>query len=235
MSFGLSHGKSLEPGSWLLTQDDLPPLSDDAISNPQLSHVDPRQWFDDPSLPFEIEIGSGKGTFLVDVAQRQRDRNFLGIEWAREFALYAADRLRRRSLDHVRMLHTDATEFLRWRVPAGICQVVHLYFSDPWPKKRHHKRRVVQDQFLEDVHRVLVERGELRVVTDHDDYWAWMQDHFDRYCDPSRTTSRFERGAFDASHNAGDSGEIVGTNFERKYRREGRTFNACVLRKISTS
>ncbi|MHC4975884.1 MAG: tRNA (guanosine(46)-N7)-methyltransferase TrmB [Planctomycetota bacterium] len=231
MSFGLSHGKTLDPGTWLLTQDALPPLRDDAVTNPQHSWLDPRQWFDDPSLPFELEIGSGKGTFLLDVAQRQQGTNFLGIEWAREFAVFAADRFRRHSLAHVRMLHADATEFIHWRTPTAICNVVHLYFSDPWPKKRHHKRRVVQDRFLEDAHRILVDNGQLRIVTDHDDYWHWMEEHFERFCDPNRQEHRFTRETFEDNHRAGGSGEIVGTNFERKYRREGRTFKACVLRK----
>jgi tRNA (guanine-N7-)-methyltransferase len=81
--------------------------------------------------------------------------NFLGIEWAREFYLYAADRVRRAGLKNVRMLRADATEFLRWRCPGGIVSVIHLYFSDPWPKKKHHKNRVVQDRFLAEVWRVL--------------------------------------------------------------------------------
>ncbi len=228
MSFGLSRGREFDVEGVGIEASSLPALPD-APSN--ADHLDPRRWFDDPSRPFEIEIGSGKGTFLVQQAELEPETNFLGIEWAREFWAYAADRIRRRGLHNVRMLHGDATEFLRWRVPDGIARVIHLYFSDPWPKKRHHKRRVVQDRFLEDARRILEPAGELRIVTDHDDYWAWMQEHFDRWAPlPPSPPGPFTRANF-ATPNSARPGETVGTNFERKYAREGRPFHAIVLKR----
>ena len=156
---------------------------------------------------------------------------------------------------HVRLLRADATEFLRWRCPAGICSVIHLYFSDPWPKKRHHKNRVVQHRFLLDAWRALTPGGELRVVTDHDELWAWDEAHFGMWCahrglrspgpesipgvppDMARELETipdppFERLDFDRPGSA-QGGELVGTNFERKFRREGRGFHAGVLRKLA--
>ncbi len=280
MSFGLGHGKPLDdaPGVVGIADTELGPLPDDIITNPESGWVDPRAWFEDPGRPFEIEIGSGKGTFLVQQADLEPGTNFLGIEWAREFYMYAADRVRRRresgSLMNVRMLHADAAEFLRWRCPSGICRVIHLYFSDPWPKKRHHKKRVIQHRFLAEAWRVLEPGGELRIVTDHDDLWAWDMAHFETWVLPrdtacsrgpeqgqglfedlidpgalasaraslpdmpeavcSRRASMpeppFELLGFDRPESAGE-GEIVGTNFERKFRVEGRSFHACVLRK----
>ena len=170
MSFGLGHGRTLDPapGLVLIGDDELGPLPDDVLTNPASARIDPRTWFPQPERPLEIEIGSGKGTFLLQHAGTQPETNFLGIEWAREFCHYAADRFRRRrqagEFANVRMLHTDATEFIRWRVPDGIVRVVHLYFSDPWPKKRHHKKRVIQDQFMAQAWRILEPHGELRVV-----------------------------------------------------------------------
>lgn len=246
MSFGLSRGRTLDPGDSGLRAADLPPLPDDAATNPDAARIDPRAWFDDPSRPFEIEIGSGKGTFLVQQAEAAPDANYLGIEWAKEFWLYAADRVRRRGLRNVKMLHADAVEFLRWRVPDGVARVIHLYFSDPWPKKRHHKRRVVQDDFLHDAVRVLQPRGELRIVTDHDDYWAWMEEHFARWCDAPAPGTPGTAHSEPGGERAGDApfvrlpfqraasaaaGEIVGTNFERKYAREGRPFHGAILKK----
>lgn len=230
MSFGLGHGRTLDdaPGVVGVSSDELPPLPDD-LSDVAARHVDPRRWFADPAKPFEIEIGSGKGAFLIQQGSADPGTNILGIEWAREFYLYTADRVRRRQLTNVRVLHTDASQLLRWRVPDGICRVIHLYFSDPWPKKRHHKKRVVQNTFLEDAHRILIPGGELRVVTDHDDLWAWDCAHFDRWCAAAHPM-RFDRLQFDRPESAGE-GEVVGTNFERKYAREGRPFHACTLRK----
>ena len=229
MSFGLSRGRTLDTSAAGLRAENLPPLPDDLATDPDAARLDPRAWFDDPDRPFEIEIGSGKGAFLVQQGELEPGTNFLGIEWAKEFWAYIADRLRRRGLRNVRVLHADATQFLRWRAPAKCARVVHLYFSDPWPKSRHHKRRVVQDAFLADVWRVLTDEGELRIVTDHDDYWLWMEDHFARWAPPTGD-GPFTRHDFAPPPSAGE-GEVVGTNFERKYRREGRPFHATTLRK----
>jgi tRNA (guanine-N7-)-methyltransferase len=232
MSFGLSRGRELDVSGVLVDAGALPPLPDNPLENPHGGWIDPREWFPDPSRPFELEIGPGKGAFLVHEAESRPEVNFLGIEWAREFCVYAADRMRRRGLENVKMMSVDATDFLRWRTPSGIVRTLHLYFSDPWPKPRHHKRRVVQDAFLEQAHRVLEPGGELRVVTDHPEYWRWMEARFDRWCAPDHEP-RFERRAFeDADRPAGArEGELTGTNFERKYREEGRDFFATVLRK----
>ena len=242
MSFGLSRGKGFDiaPGVVMVSDEELPPLPDDVMTNPDAGRLDPRLWFtlrgDDPSRRFEIEIGSGKGTFLVQHAPTTPETDYLGIEWAGEFCNYAADRVRRAQLGNVRMLRTDATEFLKWRVPAGIADVIHLYFSDPWPKSRHHKKRVVQDTFLADVWRVLKPGGELRVVTDHDDLWAWDREHFDRWCGSGPCPGHegpipaFKEEAFSKPDSVGE-GELVGTNFERKFREEGRSFHSTVLRK----
>lgn len=230
MSFGRGRGKALEPGAVGLAASDLPPLPDDVVEHPEKAWLDPRDWFEHPQRAFEIEIGSGKGTFLVQQAQLQPEVNFLGIEWAGEFYAYAADRIRRRQLANVKMLGADAVEFLRWRTPTACARVIHLYFSDPWPKSRHHKRRVVQDTLLAQAHRVLEPEGELRIVTDHSDYWAWMEEHFDRWTSPDHEP-RFERSSFERPASAGE-GELVGTNFERKYRVEGRPFHATILRRV---
>ncbi|MFT5424456.1 MAG: tRNA (guanine-N7-)-methyltransferase [Phycisphaerales bacterium] len=263
MSFGLGNGKPIDPAPGVVGVSkgpgcELPPLPDEAMTDPSAGRLDPRDWFADPARPFELEIGSGKGTFLVQQAELQPSVNFLGMEWTHEFYAYAADRVRRRreadnGLSNIRLLCADATEFLHWRCPANLCHVLHLYFSDPWPKARHHKKRVVQHAFLANAWRVLTDgsdtepvgkspAGELRVVTDHDDLWAWDRDHFDRWTTPAAwadlgieappgtTTAPYTEVPFDRPESAGE-GEVVGTNFERKFRREGRSFHATVLRK----
>jgi len=217
MSFGLSRGKTLDTAGFGLDQSDLPPFEN--------GRVDPRGFFDHPEYRLEIEIGSGKGTFLVKQAPLYTDVNYLGIEKTAEFYRYAADRMRRRSLDNVRILRADANEFIQFWCADTVAAVVHLYFSDPWPKKRHHKRRVIHDRSLQEFHRILQPQGELRLVTDHSELWAWYEDHADRHA------HLFERRNFDRPESA-DEGEIVGTNFERKYRREGRPFHAMTLVKL---
>jgi tRNA (guanine-N7-)-methyltransferase len=184
--------------------------------------VDPRNWFAEPSKPFEIEIGSGKGTFLLQETHKRPEPNYLGFEWTAEFYRYAADRLRRNHISNVKMVYGDATEFLHFWCEDAIADVIHLYFSDPWPKARHHKRRVIQDNTLALFHRVLKKSGVVHVVTDHDALWGWCEEHF------TRNTTLFDRVEFGAAKSA-DEGELVGTNFERKYKREGRPFHATTL------
>ena len=218
--------------------EELPPLPDEVSADPRAGYIDIRRWFPHPERRLEIEIGSGKGTFLIQQGAMRPETNYLGIEYAREFYLYAADRIRRRveasgELTNVRMLNFDAAAFLRWRVPDGCAAVIHLYFADPWPKTRHHKRRMVQDEFLRQCRRILAPGGELRIVTDHADYWAWMEEHFARWCVPFTTPDApggFERLPFDRAESAGQD-EVVGTNFERKYKREGRPFYGAILRR----
>lgn len=215
-----ARGKKLDVGLIGFDRSHLPPLGSGLF--------DPRTLFANPSHALEIEIGSGKGTFLVQQAACQPETNFLGIEWTAEFWRFAADRVRRRELSNVRLLHTDATELFRFWLPDEIARVVHLYFSDPWPKTRHHKRRVIQDETLRHFHRVLAPGGELRIVTDHVDLWKWDQEHVARH------DQFFEIRPFAPPASAG-SGEVVGTNFERKFAREGRPFMAMTLAKRERS
>lgn len=228
MSFGLARGRELDPNPIGITEAELGPLPDSITTDPASARMDIRRWFARPEAPLEIEIGCGKGTFLIQQALLDQSTNYLGIEWAREFWLYTSDRCRRQGLTNVRTLNTDASEFVHWRMQDESVRVIHLYFSDPWPKTRHHRRRVVQDRFLQDCHRVLTQGGELRIVTDHEEYWEWMEKHFARV-----TGTLFAHEEF-ARADSAEEGEIVGTNFERKYRREGRPFRACVLRKLSS-
>ena len=207
---------------------------------PELDHgpIDLREWFGfgetaaDPvetpgaagERPMDLEIGSGKGTFLAQQAVLEPDVDFLGIEWAKQFWRHAADRARRHGFPNVRLLWADATVFIRNYVGDGTLRRVHIYFPDPWPKKRHHKRRSVQAPFLRELHRVLEAGGDVRLATDHADYFEWMQEH------AARVDDLFERRPFERPESAGE-GELVGTNFERKYIREGRPFNAMILAK----
>ncbi len=236
----LGRGNVLDVGRIGVTREEFPPLPDAALSDREAGRLDPRGWFTHPQRPFELEIGPGKGAFLVNQCPAAPDVNYLGIEWEGEIYAYAADRLRRRGVENCRMLHADASQFLRWRCPAGICRVIHLYFSDPWPKTKHHKNRVVQDRFLADVHRVLAPRGELRVVTDHDELWAWDEQHFTRWTAPltaelaalsptlTAGTPAFTRADFVPPSWVGE-GEVVGTNYERKFTNREKRPHSCVL------
>jgi tRNA (guanine-N7-)-methyltransferase len=164
--------------------------------------------------PIELEIGMGKGTFLTEQAKSRPDVNFFGIEWANWFWRYASDRLRRNQCMNARTIRAEAGFFLREFVSPGTISVLHIYFPDPWPKTKHHRRRLIQPAFMPLVERVLSPGGRLQVVTDHLEYF-----------EPTVKGSNLTVIDYNRPGSANE-GEFVGTNFERKYRREGRPFYA---------
>src|SRR3954463_2344413 len=121
--------------------------------------------------PLEVEIGSGKGLFLAQASADHPDRNYLGIEVARKYAHYAAARLaKQQSVNGVVICGDALALFQRWFADASLT-AVHVYFPDPWWKKRHKKRRVMNEQFLRDVERTLVIGGRLHFWTDVEEYF----------------------------------------------------------------
>ena len=121
--------------------------------------------------PVELEVGFGKGLFLLNACQACPDVNFLGIEILRKYQLYAATRFAKRGLKNVRLVKADAREFLRHYVSDESFQAIHVYFPDPWWKARHKKRRVLNEAFLRDVERTLVVGGRLHFWTDVEEYF----------------------------------------------------------------
>ncbi len=126
--------------------------------------------------PIEIEVGFGKGGWLVAAAEQRGDVNFLGIEVMRGLQLYAATRLATRGLTNARVACTDAKWLLANCVATHSVAAVHVYFPDPWWKARHKKRRVFTDEFAASVERVLIPNGKLYIATDVEEYFGVMTD-----------------------------------------------------------
>lgn len=174
--------------------------------------------------PVEIEIGMGKGTFVTEQAKSRPDVNFFGVEYARFYWRYASDRLRRNNCTNTRTVRAEASFFINECVPAASVAVLHIYFPDPWPKKKHNKRRLITEKFLELVDKILVPGGRLQIVTDHADYFEQI--------DAAVRSSALLPIEYNRPGSATE-GEFVGTNFERKYRREGRPFFAIAAAKAA--
>ena len=121
--------------------------------------------------PLEVEVGSGKGLFLAGASRAQPEHDFLGIEVAQKYARYAAAKLARQTSTNALMIHGDALALFRNWFPAASLTAVHVYFPDPWWKKRHKKRRVLNEQFLRDMERTLKPGGRLHFWTDVEEYF----------------------------------------------------------------
>jgi tRNA (guanine-N7-)-methyltransferase len=165
--------------------------------------------------PVEIEIGSGKGMFLFNAASTTANHNFLGVELARKYARVAAERLARREISNAKVFRGDARLVMGRLVADASVRAVHVYFPDPWWKKRHKKRRVFSEELVTQIGRVLEPGGELRVASDVEEYFLLIRALI-------AADSRFlERPVPDLSHP--EHALAYSTNFERKYRLEGRT------------
>ena len=164
--------------------------------------------------PVELEIGSGKGLFLANAATARPDRNFFGIELAKKYARRAADRVAKRGLTNVRVLPGDALLFMARYVPDASLAALHVYFPDPWWKARHKKRRVFGKPLVMDAERTLIPGAELHVVTDVLEYFGVIQDLMAEH---PRFTIQPVPVPPEATHEL----DYL-TNFERKYRLEGR-------------
>jgi tRNA (guanine-N7-)-methyltransferase len=176
------------------------------------------------SGPVHVEIGCGKGSFLLSQAEYSPHINFLGIEWARKYCRYCIDRFGRRGIDSVRMIRADAADFVSRFIPDSSVACFHVYFPDPWPKTRHHKRRFLSDGNIPHLFRCLKPNGTIRFVTDDAKYYEATVILF------QRIDCYWEIRDF-IPLSGTPEGELVGTNYERKYRKEGRSVFAMEIRK----
>lgn len=163
--------------------------------------------------PVEVEVGSGKGLFLANAASQSPKRNFLGIEVSRKYARFCAGKLAAQALSNARVLHADARIVISQWIADRSVAVVHVYFPDPWWKRRHKKRRLMNGEFVSEIARVLEPQGLLRIASDVEEYFAQIQLLISRNPDFRLVQSLPVQGP---------SPENV-TNFERKYRGSGRS------------
>jgi tRNA (guanine-N7-)-methyltransferase len=179
----------------------------------------PLRWpelFGDPEPP-EVEIGSGKGRFLLELAALRPESSFLAVERAGKYHRLVCERVAKRGLTNVRLLRTTAEDLLgRLLAPASVA-AFYLLFPDPWPKKRHHKRRFVTAGNVAALARALVPGGRLLVKSDHPGYAEVIAEVLAR----PPGLSLLDAGAVFAG--------LPETGFERKYREQGRTIHAWAL------
>jgi len=166
----------------------------------------------DRAAPLEVEVGSGKGLFLERATACRSENNFAGIEVSRKYCRFAAARLARREQSDAIMLHGDAFVVFARHIATASLHAVHVYFPDPWWKKRHHKRRIMQEAFLQDEIRTLVPQGRLH-------FWTDVRDYFDATLELIAGFPEFT-GPFDVPEVAAAHDLDFQSHFERRTRLE---------------
>src|SRR5438477_11915958 len=124
--------------------------------------------------PLHVDLGCGEGSFLCALAQRLPDKNFLGIE--RLLGRIRSSARKAASLGNVRLLQMESSYAVRYLLPAESVETFYLLFPDPWPKRRHHRRRIVTPDFLDSVHVALEQNGITYIATDHLDYFRKIKE-----------------------------------------------------------
>jgi tRNA (guanine-N7-)-methyltransferase len=141
-------------------------LLDDWINPADFSSL-----FDDPAHPLEVDVGCGKGRFLLARAQAHPQINYLGIDRMLRRIRKVDRKAVRRGLFNLRVLRMDAYYAVAFLMPAGAISVYYVFFPDPWPKKRHHANRLFDTAFMDALYRTMTDDGVLHFATDHRPYY----------------------------------------------------------------
>ena len=172
------------------------------------------------TAPVVLEIGFGNGETLVQQAAEHPEQDFIGIEVHEPGVGHCLLKARDAGLTNLRLLAHDAIDVLKDQVPMESLQRVNLYFPDPWPKKRHHKRRIVQPDFLQLIHERLSSNGTLNIATD----WAGYAEHIDEVLSQSDRFTCGER----RQHDGDEPLDRPRTKFEQRGLKKGhRIYDWC--------
>lgn len=164
-----------------------------------------------PGRPLEVDLGCGDGSFLMEMARQHPERDFLGVERLLGRVRKVCRKLTRAGLDNARVLRLESRYVVEWLLPEASVSRLHLLCPDPWPKVRHHRRRLVQVEFLQAVRRALEPGGEFLFMTDHEDYFRWAEEKVAEF-------GKFERLAW-----VEDSFFYPKTDFQQLWESEGKS------------
>lgn len=168
-----------------------------------------------------LEIGSGKGDFLINMANKYPDKLFVGVEKNVTCAGITAKKVVEAEVKNAKLLYDDAINVLPL-LKDGSVDVIFLNFSDPWPKKRHHKRRLTSDIFLKEYLRVLSKGGRLIFKTDNIDLFNDSLDYF--------SNSEFKLLSVNNDYRGDDEFDTM-TEYERNFREKGTPINRVIYEK----
>lgn len=161
----------------------------------------------------EVEVGSGKGLFMRTASGEFPERNFLGCEIARKYARFAAAKLAKLQRSNAVMIHGDASRLFTEGIRDACLDAVHVYFPDPWWKKRHRRRRIMSESFLGQVERTLKAGGRLH-------FWTDVQEYFESTLELIAQCTGLD-GPIPVDEQPADHDLDYRTHFERRMRLHG--------------
>jgi len=146
----------------------------------------PANWFEpldwravfERDQPIEMDLGCGKGSFLLWAARMYPTRNFLGVDRLLRRLRRVDRKAVRDGLTNMRLVRLEAMYLVSKLIPDASISTYHILFPDPWPKRRHRARRLISAEFLADVHRTMTAGGAVNCATDHKEYFEWIQQAF---------------------------------------------------------
>jgi len=174
--------------------------------------------------PLEIEVGSGKGLFLRNAAGSQPGTDFLGIEIAHRYARFAAAGLAKAGLTNGRVASADGMRVFAELIPSDSLAAIHVYFPDPWWKKRHRKRRLMNETFLQHIERTLLPGGALH-------FWTDVEEYFRTTLDLLAAHTRL-RGPIAVPETPAEHDLAYRTHFERRMRLSNESVYRAGFRKV---
>lgn len=160
-----------------------------------------------------LEIGFGMGGSLVQMAMRNPDTNYIGIEVHRPGVGSLLASMEENNITNIRIFCHDAVEVLQQAIPDNSLDAIQIFFPDPWPKKRHHKRRLIQTKFVELLAQKIKLHGKLHIATDWKNYAEWIEEtmhtspDFSKLPDDTphqRPTTKFEKRGIGLGHDVWD-------------------------------
>lgn len=174
--------------------------------------------------PMEIDLGCGDGSFLIEMAKHYPERNFLGVERLLGRVRGVCKRIRELGLANARVLRLESQYTLEWLLEKNSVSRLHLLCPDPWPKARHHKRRLVQQEFLTILEKTITSGGEFLFQTDHPEYFEWVGEQIDTF---NRSGEKFTLLAWPESGEDGVDGSFFypKTDFQKHWESQGKSMH----------
>lgn len=186
------------------------------------------------TAPLHVDLGCGDGTLLVALAQRHPDKNFLGIERLLGRVNSTAHKIDKCKIDNARVLRMETSYAVRYLFAPESVETFYLLFPDPWPKRRHQRRRVVTEKFFEAIHAALILGGTFHLATDQLDYFEQTLRMADLSDANFRKLDRLNRSSSQARENVdAEDVDLPVTKFEKRFRAQGAPIYRLLLRKVS--